>query len=68
MPIREISIYKLKFYLFANLCSTFRKCSVDSIESRHIVDATSVWWRMCTVWWQHKQALTLVPDQAMLLG
>jgi hypothetical protein len=54
--IIKISVHKLKFYLFANLCSTFRKCSIDSIGPRHVVDVVSVWWRMCTVRRQHQRS------------
>jgi hypothetical protein len=59
---------KLKLHLIAYLCSTFRKCSVDSVESWHVADAASVWQRMCTAWWQHHWGSTLMPDRAMLSG
>jgi hypothetical protein len=54
--------------LFTKLCSIFRKCSVDFIGSRHVVDVMSVWWRISIIQQQHQWASTLVWDQALLQG
>jgi hypothetical protein len=51
---------KLKPHLIVYLCSTFRKLSVDSVESWPAVDVESMLCRICTA--QRQRAWTLVPD------